>query len=403
MNPDFTPNGNDSTQEQLSNSHNNGFNIRVNYDKPLVNNKTFFSFGTFVNTSNSHIIVNTAFLKKPDNIFVPSDLLSNDFVFHQSVTNYRVSLKQIIQEGFSFTAGTSAERTASAFDLTKANDTRDAYWSWLPFANFNKTWKDKLSLTFSYRRSIRRPGITELNPTIDYGDPYNVRFGNSHLQPSLSHNFDFVAGRTNALYYINIGTGYNIVTAIFQQVRTLLPDGRTQVTWDNISNRKEYEVSTWSGYTVSKKMRLNFSATYSYNQYSQFDRMVNKYRNGGTFTSNLNTNYAPLDVLNFSGNFTFNRFANPQGTARSNVSMNIAVQKKFFNKKLVITLNAIDPIFQQKNKTFIYGPNFSLESYNSTQTRNYRLTVSYNLTRTARLKKIPEADKERLMQLMNPK
>ncbi|MEO5684293.1 MAG: outer membrane beta-barrel protein [Chitinophagaceae bacterium] len=403
MNPDFTFNGIDSTSQQLSNNYNHGFNLRVNYDKPLPNRKTFFSLGSFFNTNSNHVLVNTSYLKKPDNIYVPAVLQSNDFVFNQAVINYRASIKQILLEGFSLTAGTSAERTATAFDLTKASDTSNRYWTLLPFANLNRTWKDKLSVTLSYRRSIRRPGIGELNPTIDYGDPYTLRFGNPGLEASTSDNIDFVAGRTTDKYYVNLGAGYNMVSDIYQQVRTLLPDGKTQVTWANISSRKEYELSTWSGYTVSKKIRLNFSASYSYNKYSVFDRMVNKYRNGGTIATNLNANYAPSDLLNFNSSFTFNRFANPQGTVGSNVSMNIAVQKKFFSKKLVLTLNIIDPIFQQKNRTFTYGTNFNLESYNSTKTRNYRLTAGYNFSRRAKPKKMSSADREKLQRLMQPK
>src|SRR4030095_15865477 len=161
-----------------------------------------------------------------------------------------------------------------------------------PFANLNRTWNNKLSLSLAYRRTIRRPGIWELNPNIDYGDPYNLRFGNPYLLPSLAHNIDLVLGKTNDKFYGNIGIGFNSVEDIFSQLRTLLPDGKTQITWENISGRKEYELSAWTGYTVSKQFRLNFSANYTYNQYSKFDRDVNKYRNGGSIGSNLNTTYS---------------------------------------------------------------------------------------------------------------
>ncbi|MBL7747375.1 MAG: TonB-dependent receptor, partial [Chitinophagaceae bacterium] len=58
FNPDHSPNGIDSTQEQLTDNRSNGYNIRVNYDRPLANKKTFLSFGTFYNRSNSHVNVN---------------------------------------------------------------------------------------------------------------------------------------------------------------------------------------------------------------------------------------------------------------------------------------------------------------------------------------------------------
>ncbi len=394
FNPDYTPNGIDSTQEQLTNNKSNGYNIRVNYDRPLNNKKTFFSVGTYYNRNNSHIDVNANYLKKPDMAFVKSDLLSNEFKFHQTITNVRASVRQVLKENFSFTAGASAEQTSIWFELFKDNrDVKNNYWTWLPFANLNRSWKDKLNLTLAYRRSIRRPGINELNPTVDFGDPYNVRFGNENLEASTAHNFDFVLGRTKQLYYVNLGLGYNIVEDIFSPVRTLIPGEKTQITWENISGRKEYELSTWGGLTITKKLKTNLSASYTFNEYSSFDKTVNRYRNGGSFTSNINSTFIPKDILNFTGSFTFNRFANPQGYARWSWSMNMGVQRKFLDKKLTVTANIIDP-FVQQSRNFTYGPNFILQSFSTAQTRNFRLSLGYNFTNQPKKKPVLPAKKK---------
>lgn len=384
MNPDHSFNGIDSTQKQITDNNSWGYNVRINYDRPLSNNKTFFSIGSFINRSNSHITTDASYLKKPEEIFIASDLLSNHFRFHQTVGNLRGSVRQLLKENFSVTAGLSVEQTTILFELYKDNrNARNDYWTWLPFANINRNWKEKLNLTVSYRRSIRRPGINELNPTIDFGDPYNVRFGNEKLLASTAHNFDLVLGRTKKLYYINLGLGYNIVEDIFSQVRTLIPGEKTQITWENISGRKEYELSTWGGLTVNKKIKVNLSASYTYNAYGDFDKTVNRYRDGGSFTSNINSTFTPKDIINFTGSFTFNRFANPQGYARWNWSMNMGIQRKFFDKKLTLTFNIIDP-FLQENRSYTQGTNFILRSSNTNRTRNFRLTVAYNFTKTAK-------------------
>lgn len=380
--PDHTPNGVDSTQNQLTDNKGNGYNIRVSYDRPLASRKTFFSVGGLFNRSNSHVDVYATYLKKPEMEYVKSDLLSNEFKFHQSITNFRASVRQVLKENFSVTAGTSVEQTAIAFELFKENrEAKNNYWTWLPFANINRNWVDKLSMTLAYRRSIRRPGINELNPTIDFGDPYNIRFGNENLEASTAHNFDFVIGRTKPVYYVNLGLGYNIVEDIFSRVRTLLEDGKTQITWENISGRKEYELSAWGGLTINKKLRTNLSASYTFNEYSEFDKTVNRFRNGGSFTSNFSSTWSPKDIQNFTASFNFNRFANPQGYARWNWSMNLGVQRKFLAKKLTVTANIIDP-FLQENRSYTAGPNFTLESFSRAQTRNFRLSVGYNLTKT---------------------
>ncbi len=393
FNPDRSPNGIDSAQEQLTDNSSNGYNVRIDYNRPLKNKKTSLSFGTNYNRSNSHIDVNATYKRKPEGIFVKSDLLSNEFKFHQTITNLRTSVRQIIKENFSVTTGVSVEQTSIMFELFKENrKAKNNYWTWLPFANLNRTWKDKLNLTLAYRRSIRRPGINELNPTVDFGDPYNVRFGNENLEASTAHNFDFVLGRTKPLYFANIGLGYNIVEDIFAQVRTLLPDGKTQITWENISGRKEYEASTWGGITINKKLRTNISASYTFNEYSEFDKTVRRYRNGGSFTSNLNTIFTPTDILNFTGGFNFNRFANPQGFAKWSWSINAGVQRKFFKKKLTVTINVIDP-FVQKNQSYTYGTNFNLQSFSTAQTRNFRLSLGYNFIKVSKKKPAPKVVK----------
>src|SRR5688572_11654177 len=258
FNPDHSPNGIDSTQVQLTDNRNNGYNIRISYDKPLVEKKTFLSAGAAYTGNNSHIRVNTSYLKNPEKVFMPVDILSNHFKYHQDVSNLRVSLKQILGEKFSVSAGVAAEQTSIKFDLLKAGtEVGNDYWNFLPFANINKIWKNDLNVTFAYRKTIRRPGINELNPTIDFSDPYNIRYGNFRLDPSIAHNLDFVIGQTKSKYFVNLGIGYNKVEDIFSPIRTLVGDGKTQTTWENISHRKEYEVSTWNGITLHKKVRVN--------------------------------------------------------------------------------------------------------------------------------------------------
>jgi hypothetical protein len=194
-----------------------------------------------------------------------------------------------------------------------------------------------------------------------------------------------VIGRTKPAYFTNLGIGYNIVEDIFSQLRTLLPDGKTEVTWENISDRKGYEISTWNGYTVSKKLKVNLSASYIYNEYSVYNKTVRKFRNGGSFTTSLNGNFSIKDSWNFTGSFTTNRFANPQGSVNWNLSMNIGVQKKFLEKRLIITLNFIDPFRNQQTNSFTYGTNFELRSCSSTHTKNFRLTLGYNFVRANKL------------------
>jgi hypothetical protein len=389
LNPDNTLTGIDSTQQQITDVKSNNINLRFNYDKPL-SKKISLNIGGSGNRLVSHNILNTDFLKKPEMVFVKNIGLSNDLEYHQNIYGARAAMKYDIIQDFYVNAGIQAEWTTTNFDLENSQDTYDNnYWSLLPFATVMKKWKNDITVTLSYRRAIQRPGINELNPGIDYSDPNNRRFGNPYLQPYFTDNFDFIIGKWNKLYYINASLGYDVLQNIYSSIRTLQPDGKTDITWQNISGRKEYQASTWGGYTLSKKSKINVSLGYTYNVYSQHDKDVRKFRDGGSLYSTLNGGYQFSDLLNSNLSLTFNRFANPQGSVRTALSMNIGAQRKFFNKKLIISANVIDPFRQQQNKIFTYGTNFTLESYNAIQTRNFRIAAGYIFSKTVKKKKKP--------------
>ena len=399
LNPDYTPTGSDSTQEQNTYSKNNNTSFRINYDKPLKDKKTSLNFGATYNRYNNHNVLNTAFMKKPENIFVKNEVLSNDFLFHQRIYGLMASVRYDFVPDFYLNGGLLAEYTQTHFDI-KNNSNRylNNYWSMLPFANLVKKWKSDISITFSYKRTVQRPRLNELNPSLDYGDPYNTRSGNPYVQAYYADNFDFIFGKWNKKYNFNVSAGYNALQKIYSSIRTLQPDGSTFTTWQNISGRKEYEASAWGGYTLSKKAKANLSFGYNYNVYSLYDRNVRRFRNGGSFYSTLNGSYQFTTLMNANASFTFNRFANPQGSVRSTLSMNIGVQQKFFAKKITVTFNIIDPFRQQQNKNFTYGSNFNLESYSTTKTRNYRLALSYTFK-----KKEKKSGREALLKKLQKK
>jgi len=386
LNPDRLSAGRDSTLQQFTDNHTRGYSVRLNYDRPL-GKKTTLSIGGFYTSTTSRLISDADYLRTSDKAWTPLSALINDFRFHQTVNNFRLSLKQVLGENFSATGGLAGEWTRIHFDLLKAGGAAsNDYWSYLPFASINRNWKSGINLSLAWRRTIRRPGVTELNPTVDSSDAYNVRSGNIGLRPSLSHNFDLVAGHTGKAFYANVGLGYNIVDDVFASIRTRLTDTTTRIMWENISGRKEYEISTWSGYSLSRQVKINLSASYIYSRYGAYDKQVRNYRNGGSFTSNLNTNYSWKDLYTATGSFTYNRFANPQGTVRSTVSMNIGLQARLLRKKLIATINFIDPFVQQESRTYTYGTNFNLESLSRTNTRNYRLSIGYTFSKKQKKK-----------------
>lgn len=381
--PDKIPTGVDSTQRQRFNTDNNSASLRIDFLRPLKTKQHNFNGGISILNVWYHGRVNTQFFNKIDQAFSTNNLLSNDFTNEQLVSTARAGLSYNFKSKYRLSFGVQAEYTHLQFIFSQgnANDVDNDYFNVLPNITLRKEFTKEMNTTFVYRATIRRPGIRELNPNIDYSDPYNIRFGNPYLEPTLSHNYDWNFSYVKGKYYVNTSLGYNKLTQVFNSIRTLQAGGKTEVTWKNIADRKEYEASAWGGYTFTKKFRMNGSAGYTFNQYGESEKRLFKYRDGATFYTSLNYNFTPSNLLTFEGTARYNNFADPQGRSRSNLTVNLGVQRKFFDRRLIVSINVIDPTTQQQYQTFTYGANFNLESFSSSNTRNYRIAISYQLNK----------------------
>ena len=396
LNPGLTPTGVDSSQSQYFDNSNRSLTSRLEYTKPLKGRGNNFSGGFNYLLSDFHNTLNTAFLRKSDGVYVPNDLLSNDFLFKQNILTIRAGFSILFKKNIRLTFGAQAEHTKMGFNFIKANvsDVSNNYWNVLPNLTLRKEFDKTLNTSIVYRATIRRPGIGELNPNVDYSDPYNLRLGNPFLVATLSHNFDWNISWVKGKYYINTSIGFNQVDNVFNTIRNLIEGGKTVVTYLNIAARKEYEASIFGGYTFNKQLRMNASAGFTFNQYSENEKILYRYQDGGTFYTSLNTTFTPTNVWNFEGSTRFNSFADPQGRSRSNLSLNLGVQRKFFDRRLIVGFNMIDPFTPQQYVTATTGKQFTIESVNATTTRNYRLSISYQLNKLVQKSSLSEKQKK---------
>lgn len=373
-NPDHSLNGRDSTLLQEVNTSSQGTSVRLNYDLPLLNNTTFFSMGGYYTSSGSNMESVASYKKKQDDSWEDLPALNSHFLYDQSITNFRASVRQKWGSGLSLTTGFAAEQTRITFHLLKtASIIQHHYWNYLPFASLSQNWNKVYNLSFSYRYTVRRPGVTELNPTIDSSDQYNIQYGNPELLPCITHNFNLQLGKSRGGSFANVALGYNLVEDVFSRLR-LTP---TEISWQNISGRKEYEISAWSGFSLNSSTKMNGSAAYTFMAYSAFDRLTRNFRNGGSFHFQFNLNYVWANLYSVTGGLNFNRLANPQGQVRSSLSTAFGMQAKLLQKRLIVSLNLVDPFFPSQYRSFTYGTGFLQEKDGLTQTTNLRLSLAY--------------------------
>ena len=401
---DFLPSGVDSSQNQQSDNFSTSYYLRVNYAKPFTaSGKKIFTTGVSFTQNDEHNIVNYNLFNKADSAFYQNNLWSNDFFFYQGIATARAGGVFIFEKGWRINIGAQAEFTNDVFKFIKgtAVDANNQYWRVLPNATIRKEFSSKLNMSFTIKQSIRRPGIKELNPSTDFSDPYNIRFGNPYVKPALTNNLDFSISYATKGMNLNASGGYSKVKDVFSSVRTLVSAGKTQTTYLNISDQDEFHVSVWSGITITRKFKLNVSSGLNVNRYSAIDKLLYKYRDGSSYYVGLNYSYMPNNLTTFEASNKYNNVSNPQGKAHSNISMTLSAQRKLFNKRVVLSFAAVDPLGLTKYTGITEGKNFVVNSYSVSNTKNFRLTISYQLNKSY-INKKPGSQKELDKLKVNP-
>jgi len=402
----FLPTGLDSTQVQLTDNYIRSFYFNSNYNKPLNDTGTvFLSTGASYTNNTYHNILSTSYLRKADSTYIGNDLLSNNFYFHQSIITLRAALVVSLPLHWRIISGIQAEQTLSDFQFIKGNsaDANNAYLRLLPNITLRKEFNKEFNISWVYRATIRRPGIVELNPNTDYSDPYNIRFGNPTITPTLTDNYDINVAYVKPKFNINANIGYNHIKNVFNSIRILIDNGKTQTTYQNISDQDEFSGSVWTGITVTRKFRLNISGGYIYYKYSDREKLLYRYIDGATEYATLNYSFTPNNLTIIEANNRYSSYVNPQGKSHSNINMSISAMHKFFNKRLVVSIAAIDPFGLQKYDGFSAGTNFKIESHSESNTRNFRLSVSYQISKTMIKSKLDSKQKKEALDKLSKK
>ena len=243
------------------------------------------------------------------------------------------------------------------------------YWSFLPFGTLMKKWPNDVSVTFSYKRTIQRPRLNELNPSTDYADPYNTRSGNPHLQAYFADNFDLIFGNGIRNTTLNASVGYNALQDIYSSIRT--PAGRRK------------DVHHLAKHQRAKGIRRKYLGRLYLQQNPPSKTSVSGIPT--MYTAHTTERYvisATADLL-FNAQwqlpvqrpderqrqFYLQPLCQPAGHHPQYAQHEHRTAAEIFRKNFIVTINVIDPFRQQQNKNFTYGSNFSLESSSTTQTK----------------------------------
>lgn len=240
MSDKVTPIGNLIDRKEIYNDSKQALGLKLDYIQPLAkDHKLSMGYHNYTQWM--------------DNDFAgESDAAQTNLKYNEMRHSAYASWAGVIKK-FSFQAGMRFEKS-----LIEINDSTDIdYDCFLPQLTLQQKIGKANSLKLTYRRSIQRPGIGDLNPFVNRVDSITLSRGNPLLNPSYSNKVELNFSAPIKNSYLSTGVYYNYFNDNFRRI-TRITDGRISESFvENIGTGVEYGVNLSGSIKINKWWQIN--------------------------------------------------------------------------------------------------------------------------------------------------
>lgn len=229
-----------------------------------------------------------------------------------------------------------------------------------------------------YRKTIARPSYDQLNPSLKYVDQFLSEAGNPLLRPQFSHNYEAnISVNEHPLFAMGVNDTRDLFSPVFYQPES--GQGLAVRTFDNVGSNKEFYLRGLGAIPPGGRYFFVFGGQYNHNVY-----------NGAyegkplSFTSNnwLFFTYHQLKIDKKSM-FTMQGFYRLKGALQfyelsSFGSLNLSVNRKFFDDRLTVTVSANDLFFTNRYSFVIAQGNVDATGKREVDSRRFGIHLRYN-------------------------
>jgi outer membrane receptor protein involved in Fe transport len=352
---------------------------QVNYSQKFL--KGVLGMGTkysLVSTNN-----NFRFFDRVNGTDVLNTDRTNNFFYDEQIVagylNYNLKFKKInIQAGLRMEHTLSDGRLESTQNNADAQVRRD-YLNWFPSGGITYKASNANQFALNYSRRIRRPNYQNLNPFEYKLNELEFQKGNPFLQPQYTDNIKL---SHTYKYTLTTSLSYSFVSDFSAQLLRPLGDNRTFVMAENVANQRIINLGVayparltkwWSVYLSVNAFRSMFEST-DPNFIALSQNSMNLYVQ--------NTFKLPGKVIaQVSGFFNSPTIWGGTFRAKSMGALNLALRKRFMNKKLTASLAFNDVLFTQRWSADVESPGLTAFIQGGQDSRRVTFTVSYNFGR----------------------
>lgn len=306
---------------------------------------------------------------------------SNHFVYTENVNAAYVSYARSFKEKFSLQVGLRAEQTQSKGMLSSAFPQPDdtvsrKYIDFFPSGGFSYNLNAKNTFGVSYSRRIDRPNYQDLNPFENKLDELTYEKGNAFLRPQYTQSVSLTHTLMQA---VTTSLSYSHVRDMFMQTTDTTEFSKTYVTQKNFASMDIAGIDISFPVPLRKWWMIYANINANYNELSaDFEgrTLRNTYYTYTFYADNQIT--LPHDVsLNVTGWYTGPNYWGGTFRMKPMGSIDIGVQKLFFQKKLSMKLSLSDLL---KSQSWYATSNFAglyAKANGSFESRQLKLNLSY--------------------------
>ena len=307
---------------------------------------------------------------------------SNYFTYYENVNAAYANYIRPLNKKWNLQAGLRMEQTNSEGDLTRAdsivqpdNTVIRNYTDLFPSGALTYTFNDKNTFNLTYSKRIDRPTYQDLNPFENKLDELTYQKGNAFLQPQYTNNVElshtYMGMLTTSVSY---GHTRNFATEITDTV-----GNATYVQQQNLADLNYYGFSVgsstsikkwWSGYVNFWFMYHDIKGSIGENPFHVKVPMYGAYWQQ-SFT--LKKEFS----AELSGWYNGPAFWAATWKTSPQWSMDIGLQKTFFNKNLTVKASVTDIFYTAPWKATNNFGGMNIYANGNWESRTFRLTVNW--------------------------
>lgn len=369
---------NPSLQHRLTDDKTNEGNASLDYVHPFSKTSKFETGMKIILRQNDKDYSVEKF-NYSSNTYQNDTTQSNDYSYNENIYAAYGTYEMGIDK-FSFKAGLRAEQTNTKGELKNTNEiTKQDYFGLFPSLHITQKIGEAQELQLSYSRRINRPQVSMLNPFVTAFDPFNYFAGNPDLKPEYVNSVELGYLIFTKTTTINPSVFYTHIKDQLSRTRKLLDSNIALLTFENYGKTENYGVELVVNSKPAEFININGSASY-YKNIIDATNLGSSFKNENyTWNGRLSANiFLPMSSNLGISYFYSGRNVFAQGVLEPFQSMDVSLNKDFFEKKLTVGLRVSDIFNTLKfdvklNNTQGFDESF----YRKRDTRSLFVTATY--------------------------